>query len=266
MFYTRVLARNGDVVLDASWNNQKEVLKPTTAWLLTDAMKDVMVYGTGQGANIDNMPIAGKSGTTTNDRDTVFAGYTPYYTCAVWGGYDDNTPQKETQYSKAIFRGIMQRINEGLPVRDFDKPSGITELAVCRKSGKLPLDDICEADVRGSQIYTEYFDEDTTPYDSCDHHTTVSICSASNLPAGIYCPAEDVGKRVFILGASPGGEDYEYSITPEELARTCNIHTEPQPVTPPVPVVPGGGGSQTSSATSQNPGSSASHTSNSMSP
>jgi hypothetical protein len=85
----------------------------------------------------------------------------------------------------------------------------------------------------------------------------------SGLDIGVV-PAEDVGKRVFILGASPGGEDYEYSITPEELARTCNIHTEAQHVTPPVPVVPGGGGSSSSSATSGS--SSASHTSNSMSP
>ena len=108
------------------------------------------------------------------------------------------------------------------------------------------------------------FDEDTLPYDSCDHHTKVSICSASNLPAGAHCPAEDIEQRVFILGAAPGGEDYEYSIAPEDLARTCNIHTEAQSVTPPVPVVPGGGGSSSSSATSGS--SSASHTSNSMSP
>ena len=263
MLYTRVLSRSGEVILDASWNNQKQVLKPTTAWLLTDAMKDVMRYGTGVGANIENMPIAGKSGTTTNDRDTVFAGYTPYFTCAVWGGYDDNTSQSETQYSKAIFRGIMQRINEGLPVKDFDRPSGIVELSVCKKSGKLPLEGICTADVRGSEVYTEFFDADTVPYDSCDHHTKVSICSASNLPAGAHCPAEDIEQRVFILGAAPGGEDYEYSIAPEDLARICNIHTEAQPVTPPVPVVPGGGGSSSSSATS---GSSASHTSNSISP
>ncbi len=264
MLYTRVLSRTGEVVLDASWNNQKQVLKPTTAWLLTDAMKDVMRYGTGIGANIENMPIAGKSGTTTNDKDTLFAGYTPYFTCAVWGGYDDNTSQSETQYTKAIFRGIMQRINEGLPVKDFDRPSGIVELSVCKKSGKLPLEGICGNDNRGTQVYTEFFDEDTLPYDSCDHHTKVSICSASNLPAGAHCPAEDIEQRVFILGAAPGGEDYEYSITPEELARTCNIHTEPQSVTPPVPVVPGGGGSSSSSATSGS--SSASHTSNSMSP
>ena len=103
------------------------------------------------------MPIAGKSGTTTNDKDTLFAGYTPYFTCAVWGGYDDNTSQSETQYTKAIFRGIMQRINEGLPVKDFDRPSGIVELSVCKKSGKLPLEGICGNDNRGTQVYTEFF-------------------------------------------------------------------------------------------------------------
>ena len=65
----------------------------TTAWLLTNAMQDVISSGTGSGAGLSNMPTAGKTGTTTKNRDTVFAGYTPYYTAAVWGGYDDNTEQ-----------------------------------------------------------------------------------------------------------------------------------------------------------------------------
>ncbi|MBO6215426.1 MAG: transglycosylase domain-containing protein, partial [Lachnospiraceae bacterium] len=89
IFYTRVLDRNGNVVLDNTENPGKRVLKETTAWLLTDAMKDVINRGTGGGTAITGMNVAGKTGTTNRDRDTVFCAYTPYYTCAVWGGNDD---------------------------------------------------------------------------------------------------------------------------------------------------------------------------------
>ena len=93
------------------------VLKDTTAWLITSAMKDVMTQGTGVAANISNMPVAGKSGTTTKNRDSLFAGFSPYYTCVVWGGYDDNSPLKSTRYTKNVWKAVMQRVNEGLEYR-----------------------------------------------------------------------------------------------------------------------------------------------------
>ena len=103
VFYTQVLDHNGNVILDNTQNTSKEVLKDTTAWLLTNAMQDVITSGTGSGAGLSNMPTAAKTGTTTKNRDTVFAGYTPYYTAAVWGGYDDNTEQTYTAYAKLIW-------------------------------------------------------------------------------------------------------------------------------------------------------------------
>ena len=109
VLYTQVLDHNGNVLLDNTQNTSKEVLKETTAWLLTNAMQDVITSGTGSGAGLPNMPTAGKTGTTTKNRDTVFAGYTPYYTAAVWGGYDDNTEQTYTAYSKLIWHSVMQR-------------------------------------------------------------------------------------------------------------------------------------------------------------
>lgn len=50
-------------------------------------------FGTG-------MAQAGKSGTTTLNRDALFAGFTPYYTCVVWGGYDDNSIQSATDIQR----------------------------------------------------------------------------------------------------------------------------------------------------------------------
>ena len=95
---------------------------------VTDAMKDVQTQGTGKLARFDSqIAQAGKSGTTTSNRDCLWAGYTPYYTCVVWGGYDDNSKQsgKLTSYPKNIWRNAMSRIHEGLETKDFVQPDGI---------------------------------------------------------------------------------------------------------------------------------------------
>ena len=67
------------------------VIKPSTAYLLTSALEDVVNQGTGTRLQLSNMPVAGKTGTTDNYKNLWFSGFTPYYTCSVWAGYDDNT-------------------------------------------------------------------------------------------------------------------------------------------------------------------------------
>lgn len=225
VFYTQVLDHDGNPILDNTGNTSKEVLKDTTAWLLTNAMQDVISSGTGSGAGLSNMPTAGKTGTTTKNRDTVFAGYTPYYTAAVWGGYDDNTEQSYTAYSKLIWHAVMERIHEDLPYRDFTQPAGIVTATVCKKSGKLALEGVCDCDPRGSMVYTEYFDKDNVPTEFCDHHVKVDICASSGQLANEYCPAAERISRVFIKGGSLGTEDEPYLITDEALNTFCTVHT-----------------------------------------
>ena len=225
VLYTQVLDHNGNVLLDNTQNTSKEVLKETTAWLLTNAMQDVITSGTGSGAGLPNMPTAGKTGTTTKNRDTVFAGYTPYYTAAVWGGYDDNTEQTYTAYSKLIWHSVMQRIHENLPRKEFTQPSGIVTATVCKKSGKLAIEGVCDADPRGSMVYTEYFDKDSVPTETCDHHVKVDICSASGQIAGEYCPVGNRVPTVYIIGGTAETEDGPYLITEEALNTVCSVHT-----------------------------------------
>lgn len=225
VLYTQVLDHNGNVLLDNTQNTSKEVLKETTAWLLTNAMQDVITSGTGSGAGLPNMPTAGKTGTTTKNRDTVFAGYTPYYTAAVWGGYDDNTEQTYTAYSKLIWHSVMQRIHENLPRKEFTQPLGIVTATVCKKSGKLAIEGVCDADPRGSMVYTEYFDKDSVPTETCDHHVKVDICSASGQIAGEYCPVENRVPTVYIIGGTAETEDGPYLITEEALNTVCSVHT-----------------------------------------
>ena len=136
-FYTQVLDHDGNVLLDKTQTKeQHQVIKEDTAWLLTDAMKDVMTSGTGMRAYFGTgMAQAGKSGTTTLNRDALFAGFTPYYTCVVWGGYDDNSIQSATGYPKNLWKAVMKRIHADLKAKDFEKPSGITQAGVCAKNG-----------------------------------------------------------------------------------------------------------------------------------
>lgn len=229
VLYTKVISNTGEVLLDSSTEASKQVLKDSTAWLLTSAMKDVMNKGTGRAANFTGQAVAGKSGTTTDDKDTVFEGFTPYYTCGIWGGYDDNTKQSKTSYSKRIWKAVMTRIHENLEYKDFEMPSSITSATVCSKSGLLPLEGVCDSDPRGSMLYNEYFAAGTVPKDTCDHHTRLDICSASNLPAGPYCPADQIISSVFIVGAEQGSDDSPYTMSQDQLSATCNVHTEAAP-------------------------------------
>ena len=230
-FYTQVLDHDGNVILDnTKTKERRRVVKEETAWLLTDAMKDVMTAGTGTRAYFGNgMAQAGKSGTTTSNRDALFAGYTPYYTCVVWGGYDDNSKQMGgagTSYPKNLWRSVMKRVHENLESKDFEKPKGITQATVCSKSGLLPKDGVCENDPRGSLKYTEYFASGTTPKEECDHHEAISICKVSGEIAGPYCPEEDVQTKVFIVGAAQGSADYPYCASEAFMNKTCSVHDE----------------------------------------
>ena len=225
-FYTRVLDHDGNVLLDNTSPESHTVLKETTAWLLTNAMQDVMTQGTGSAAYFGNsMAQAGKSGTTTKSRDALFAGYTPYYTCVVWGGYDDNDTQsgENTSYPKKIWKSVMSRIHENLESEKFEKPDGIVAVTVCRESGKLAIDGVCTNDPRGNCAYTEYFAEGTQPTEYCDHHILVNICSETNALAGPNCPNQ-IASGVYIIGGNPATEDAPYLLTAEMAANPCQYH------------------------------------------
>lgn len=226
-FYTRILDHDGNVLIDNTVSESHTVLKETTAWLLTSAMEDVMTQGTGSPAYFgSSMAQAGKSGTTTKSRDALFAGYTPYYTCVVWGGYDDNHSQSKenTNYPKKIWKAVMERIHEDLPYEDFTKPDGIVTATVCKESGKLAIDGVCTNDPRGNCAYTEYFAEGTEPTEYCDHHILANICSETGQLAGPNCPNQ-IPNGVYVVGGTPDTtEDAPYLLTEAALANVCQYH------------------------------------------
>ncbi|MEG1848074.1 MAG: transglycosylase domain-containing protein, partial [Lachnospiraceae bacterium] len=183
--YTKVVAHDGTVLLDNTHPETRQVIKETTAFLLTDAMVDVVTKGTGGSVNFGNMSMAGKTGTTTDYKDVWFSGYTPYYTATTWAGFDNNASLSgaEKNLAKTLWRSVMSKIHEGLPNKSFSTPAGITTATICSRSGKLPIAGVCDATLR-----TEYFAEGTVPTESCDVHYQGMVCVYSGLPATDNCP------------------------------------------------------------------------------
>lgn len=228
-FYTKILDHENNILIDNT-PQTRTVLKETTAYLLTSAMQDVITSGTGTSVNFDNMSIAGKTGTTNDSRDRLFAGFTPYYTCVTWGGFDDNMTQRNygTRYPLTIWRAIMERVHQGLEYKEFERPEGLTEARICKKSGKLAVDGMCDCDPRGSMITTELFANGTVPTEYCDHHEKVTICGISGMIANESCPAASKQSQVYITGGSADSADGPY-LLPDNMAQgVCTVHGQGQ--------------------------------------
>ena len=164
VYYTKILDHNGNVLIE---NNSagRSVIKETTAYLLTSAMEDVVQNGTGTACQLDNMAVAGKTGTTEDYNDLWFVGYTPYYTCAVWSGYDGNQKMPEgdaRNFHKTLWRKVMNRIHQGMEYKEFEQPADIEQISICSETGLLPR--------AGCPVTEEYFDVGTMPTDYCDQH------------------------------------------------------------------------------------------------
>ena len=189
--YTKVVDHDGNVILDNTEPKSRRVLKETTAFLLTSAMQDVVTSGTGASVNFGTTAIAGKTGTTTNYVDVWFAGYTNYYTATTWTGYDNNYKMKdsaEKNLSKTMWKKVMSRIHEDLPYSSFSVPSGIVTATVCSRSGKQPIEGLCNG-----TLMSEYFEEGTVPTESCDVHYSGTMCAIDGCPATEYCPFKVAG-------------------------------------------------------------------------
>ena len=205
--YTKVTDADGNVILDNTTPNTRQVIKETTAFLLTDAMEDVVKNGgTGARCNFSSsMAIAGKTGTSTDYHDVWFCGYTPYYTASVWVGYDNNigmstsSKNDESAVAKTLWRAIMQRVHENLPPESFSRPAeGIIQMDICTQSGQLPVPGLCDGSVR-----SELFAEGTEPTTTCTIHYEGDICAYYGIPASPECPFKNYGIANFPLAEDP---------------------------------------------------------------
>ena len=165
IYFTKILDREGNVLIDNT-PEETEVIKESTAWLLTNAMEDVVKYGTATNCQLSNMPVAGKTGTTDTYNDLWFVGYTPYYCCAVWSGYDNNekipSDYMSRNFHKLLWQKVMSRLHEDLDYKDFEQPPTVEKESVCSTTGLLPR--------LGCPTVTEYFDITSLPTQRCEKH------------------------------------------------------------------------------------------------
>ena len=205
--FTKVLDAQGNVILDADEvRDTHRVFQQSTAWMLVDMMTDAVKTGTGTKAKINDMTVAGKTGTNSDYASVYFAGMTPYYVSTLWVGHDypANKLKKGSSggnEAAPLWQAYMSKIHEGLtdkPIIDEDPTSlGLVKRTICPISGLLATD-ACKNDEEHKPV-TEWFLADKAPTEYCDMHVTLSICSAENAIATEFCPPDSVQQVSFIL-------------------------------------------------------------------
>ncbi|MBR1444310.1 MAG: transglycosylase domain-containing protein, partial [Firmicutes bacterium] len=234
MLYKKVLDHDGNILLENKMD-AKPVFKPTTSFLVTNMMQDVVKSGTGTAVKFDNsaMPISGKTGTSEDSRDLTFVGFTPYYAAGVWLGYDryDDTVPNMSDLDQAshlrFWKYVMEKVHEGYEVKDFPQPEGIVTATICTESGKL-AGSLCSSDPRGNCVRTEYFAQGSEPTDYCNVHQAMQVCSESYMTPTQYCP--NVITKAGIVRPEPyTGSEYVEDKKYEVYSTSyCNIHTTAQ--------------------------------------
>lgn len=194
VFFTKILDHNGKVLLENE-PQTKRVLKDSTAFLLTDALAESMessrmyaspgvnLNSTSVPANIPGMSNAGKSGTTTSNVDIWFVGYTPYYTAASGPAAMITRRSRPSGAALPTTNGSEADHGPGHEGQaDTGFPVPLTQLRppACAGSPEcFQIPGVCEADPRGSAVYTEYFAKGTVPTQVCDHHVAITVCGES---------------------------------------------------------------------------------------
>ncbi len=176
----RIVSNEGDEFYKHE-TKSTSVFSEQTAWLVTDMLRDVVKRGTGSyiGRNIKGWDLAGKTGTTNEDWDAWFIGYSPSITLGIWNGFEypvtlsgryEGKRYDGRNHSKEIWTSIMQQLIESRPELSpkeatFEQPSGIIKKTVCAKSGMLPTD-LCKE----QGLVSDWFNKADIPTDLDNRH------------------------------------------------------------------------------------------------
>ena len=240
--FTRIEDNNGNIILTNTGSPTVVYEDYRTSAIMTDFLESVVKYGTGYRAQVYNakgeaIPTAGKTGTTTSTYDYWFCGYTPYYTCSVWYGYEmqKSITDAEKGAAQYIWAKVMSRIHSELPSVPFEKVTNVTKVQVCKYSNLLPTA-ACSKDPRGGCVITGTFALGQEPTEHCNFHRTVTLCNAAkdelgkHYIAGPYCTAatkyeytgtyRDISNETY-EELKKGGyvEDWKYEISHAD--KTC---------------------------------------------
>lgn len=245
--YTKVEDSQGNVILDNTREDEVAV-KESTAYYMNTMLQNVVQNGGGSEARISGMTVAGKTGTTDSKFDRWFVGYTPYYTAAVWVGYEYNERVTASGNPAAqLWKKVMTPIHDGLENKSFDKPSGLVQVSYCRDCGGLATT-ACQYDPRGNRVASGYVMQEDAPSTVCTCHSLeegsnslVRVCvddpvldengepTGSYHLAGPYCPEVSIRTYAYLNldRESVGGawaEDSQYFYSNLPNVGVCTVH------------------------------------------
>ncbi|MCK8825080.1 transglycosylase domain-containing protein [Fuchsiella alkaliacetigena] len=219
---TKVEDSNGNVLVENK-TKQEIIFEEETSYMVTDMLRSAIsrgadldrgpdMWGTGWRANFGR-PAAGKTGTSSNNADAWFVGYTPDLVTSLWIGEDsprkmeyklkdsdgevlkddDGNPRTEvisSSHASRLWGEYMEKITSDRSVEEFSRPDNIITKQICNKSGKLPGDYCPE-----HTIEEEVFIEGTEPTEECTLHQPtieVEVNTESGLLATEHCPEDEV--------------------------------------------------------------------------
>ncbi len=231
--YTKITDKNGTILLEKTPHTH-QAMDPGVASIMTDILRTTVTNGLAKRAAISGQPTAGKTGTTTDNYDAWFVGFTPYYSAAVWIGNDVNLELSEgSAAATKVWQLIMNQVHQGYSRGSFKMAENVVSAAIDTKSGKLPSE-LSEHDPRGSTVKTEYFVRGTVPIEIDDVHVKVTVCSDSNYLATPWCP--DSVEKVAIN--RPGGPTSNLADSMYDAPiHYCNLHNIDTTTYPPNPGV-----------------------------
>lgn len=230
--FTTVEDRSGKVILE-NIPQKNRVGSVEASYITLDMLRSTVTKGLGKPAAIYpgnvKIPIAGKTGTTSNLMDAWFVGVSPYYSASVWFGNDLNIPLDQgSKVSAQFWQVVMKKLHSGLPNKDFVNPGTLNTIAIDTKSGLRPSA-LSKSDPRGT-IKNELFIPGTEPKETDDVHVSVQVCKDSGKLPSPNCPESSLVNRVFVKRKvaveNPEGLpilDWGY----EAPASICDVHTAP---------------------------------------
>ncbi len=257
---TRIDKNDGSTLVDNDPHGGETILKESTVYYMDHCMRAVVNGGapgaTGTSARVPGQTVSGKTGTTNDDTDLWFCGYTHYYTAAVWTGFDSretipNTITYRRYPAQVLFRKVMAQLCDGLPDQPLPEPEGLRSYSLCADCGLLAGSN-CQADPRGNRVNTVKLLPEDAPTERCQCHVSMEVCIGGTVHTGEeaaegaetgdaaetgyytptpYCPAET--RRTVCLvdferELAPGAvkpEDQQYLLSNFKMT-TCPVHDE----------------------------------------
>lgn len=243
--YTTVENSSGKVILD-NQQQTRQAIGEKAAWYMQNVLNNAVLSGTGWAAYMDDYSVCGKTGTTSDDFDRWFCGFTPYYTASVWCGFDENEEidlvGDTTNPSVRLWKAVMQELHKGKESRYFPVPSNTTRVSICVDSGGLATDVCKEVLVEKDKVKSRVekvliFDEDIAGLKECSFHEKKKICPETGKLANEYCELfhaehsqtggeaaelEEVG----ILVKCAEDDNKKYNRGEPLKLETCEVHTK----------------------------------------